>query len=511
MTAKASKKKKVIVIGLDGATFRLIEPWAQAGKLPTFAKLLKEGARGNLRSTIRPESSIAWSSFATGENPGKHGVFGFVVHREDSYSTDITTAKSVKSARLWNIVSDYGKKVVILNVPMTYPPQPVNGCLVSGMLTPSLKSRFTYPDGLAQELLTALGDYVITVHGTHQDKEAFVNEVKYCTEKHKEAALYLMKKCEWDLFAVVFTELDRLQHFLWADMDPSHPRHDPERALPNAILEYHQYLDKILMEILENVEDGSTTVMLISDHGFNGFYKTVHLNTWLRDQELLALHREHSQSGLINLLLQLRSSSALIKVKRALPFLKDVRLSTRSLDGLRFESMIDWQHTKAFYSEVGGIRINLEGREPEGIVKPGLEYESLRENLKETLETVKDPETGLPIFEAVYKREDLYWGPYVKRAPDLIVEPKRDEDDPRKNYALAHNVSTNEQSFLSLSNPRTGNHTLDGIFVAFGEGIRPGVEIKQSSILDLAPTILSTMGLSVPESLDGKVLQEIYA
>jgi predicted AlkP superfamily phosphohydrolase/phosphomutase len=511
MAAKVSKKKKVVVIGLDGATFRLIEPWAKAGKLPTFAQLLKDGVRGNLRSTIRPESSIAWSSFATGENPGKHGVFGFVVHRENSYSTDITTAKNIKSARLWNIVSDHGKKVVVLNVPMTYPPQPVNGCLVSGMLTPSLKSRFTYPDGLAEELLTALGDYVITVHGTHQDKETFVNEVKYCTEKHKEAALYLMKKCEWDLFTVVFTELDRLQHFLWADMDPSHPRHDPERGAPNAILEYHQYLDDVLREILENVVDDSTTVMLISDHGFNGFYKTVHLNTWLRDQALLALRPEYSQTGLLDLLLGLRSSPVLRKAKSALPILKDVRLSTRSLEGLRFEGMIDWQNTQAFYSEVGGIRINLEGREPEGIVRTGSEYESLRQTLQQTLGTVTDPETGLGVFDAIYKREELYWGPYVERAPDLIVEPKRDEDDPRNNYALAHDVSTNDQGFLNLSNLRTGNHTLDGIFIAFGEGIRQDVEIKQSSILDLVPTILFTLGLSVPEGLDGKVLQEIYA
>jgi predicted AlkP superfamily phosphohydrolase/phosphomutase len=510
MAAKASKQKKVIVIGLDGATFRLIEPWAQAGKLPTFAKLLKEGVRGNLRSTIRPESSIAWSSFATGKNPGKHGVFGFVVHRENSYSTDITTAKSIKSARLWNIVSDHGKKVVVLNVPMTYPPQPVNGCLVSGMLTPSLKSRFTYPDGLGQELLTELGDYVITVHGVHHDKESFVNDVKYCTEKHKEAALYLMKKCEWDLFTVVFTELDRLQHFLWADMDPSHPRHDPERAAPNAILEYHQYLDDILREILENVVDDSTTVLIISDHGFNGFYKTVHPNTWLRDQGLLTLRSEYSRSGLKKLLFGLRSSPALAKAKRALPVLRDMRLSTRSLNGLRFESMIDWQNTRAFYSEVGGIRINLEGREPEGIVKPGSEYESLIENLHQTLESAMDPETGSSIFEAVYRREDLYWGPYVKRAPDLIIEPKRDEDDPGKNYALAYDVPTNDQSLLSLSNPRTGNHTLDGIFVASGEGMRRDVEIRGSSILDLAPTILFTMGLSVPEGLDGRVLQEIY-
>jgi predicted AlkP superfamily phosphohydrolase/phosphomutase len=172
--------------------------------------------------------------------------------------------------------------------------------------------------------------------------------------------------------------------------------------------------------------------------------------------------------------------------------------------------MIDWQRTRAFYSEVGGIRINLEGREPEGIVRPGSEYDSLRQTLQETLGTVMDPETGLPVFEAVYKREDLYWGPYVKRAPDLIIEPKRDEDDPGKNYALAHDVPTSDQSLLSLSNPRTGNHTLDGIFVASGKGIRRDVEIKGSSILDLAPTILSTMGLSVPEGLDGKVLQEIY-
>ena len=501
-----------MVIGFDGATFRLIDPWVQAGKLPTFAKVLNGGVRGNLRSTIRPESSIAWTSFATGKNPGKHGVFGFAAHKENSYSTGINSARSIRSARLWGIAGDYNNRVVVLNVPMTYPPQPINGCLVSGMLTPSLKSPFTYPENLAHDLLSAVDGYTITVHDPGHDEAGFIRKVSHCTEKHKEATLYLMDKCEWDLFVVVFTELDRLQHFLWACMDPSHPRHDPQRAGRHgaALLEYHQCLDQILREILERVGD-DTVVMLISDHGFNGFYKTVHLNTWLKDQGLLTLHRDESgKLGLDKLLQGLSSSQPLVRMKKALPFLRDMRISTPSLTNLRFENLVDWQNTRAYYSEIGGIRINLEGREPAGYVKPGAEYESLREDLQRVLTALEDPETGLPIFENVYKREDLYWGPYVERAPDLIVNPTRDDDDPRKNYAVAHNVPTKDMSFLDPSNLRTGNHTLDGIFIAFGDGVHRDVEIDRVSIMDLAPTVLYTMGLPVPEDMDGKILRDIF-
>ena len=197
-------------------------------------------------------------------------------------------------------------------------------------------------------------------------------------------------------------------------------------------------------------------------------------------------------------------------MKKAVPFLKDMRISTPSLTNLRFENLVDWQNTRAYYSEVGGIRINLEGREPAGWVKPGAEYESLREDLQRVLTALEDPETGLPIFENVYKREDLYWGPHVERAPDLIVNPTRDDDDPRKNYAVAHNVPTKDMSFLDPSNLRTGNHTLDGIFIAFGDGVCRDVEIDRVSIMDLAPTVLYTMGLPVPEDMDGKILRDIF-
>lgn len=496
--------RKILVIGLDGATFRLIDPWIAEGKLPNLAAMQSRGSRGSLRSTVRPESSVAWSSFATGVNPGKHGVFGFVSSMPD-YRFRINTSQNVQATRFWQIAGKHSKQVGLLNIPMTYPPETVNGFLVSGMLTPSTHSQFTYPPQLKNELLGTVGDYIISVDDINSGKEAFIKEVQRGTDLRCKAALHLMRSRPWDLMVVVFIALDRLQHFLWSDMDAVHPRHSSNdgRRFGNAILEQYRHLDTMVGELWRQAGD-DTIVILVSDHGFNGFHKTLHVNAWLR-QVGLVHYTATSSTSLENRAEQLRHSQVLRRIKRRLPFIREIKLANL-WQQTEFARHVDWSQTKAFFSAESAIRINLAGREIKGCVSPGREYEELREEIAQQLLTLRDPETGQAPIEAVYRREDLYDGPYLESAPDLVVEPKRHESMAQDNYVLSSALA---DTLFGTINPRSGNHDLEGIFMACGPGIRGGVKLHDARIIDIAPTILHAMGLPIPGDMDGRALVEI--
>lgn len=491
--------ERVIVIGLDGGTFRLLQPWAREGRLPTLARIMEEGTWGTLRTTVRPESSVAWTSFMTGVNPGKHGIFGFARWKGRGYSYGINDSRNIGAPTLWHILSEQGKRVGVLNVPMTYPPSPVKGFLVSGMMTPSLQSPFTFPDDLAQRLLASVGDYVISVDGLGRSAEELLARLNYCTQRRKEALLYLMEEYEWDLLVAVFIAPDRIQHFLWAEMDPHHPRHDPQADdLSEDILKCYAQLDEIIGSLLDVVDD-RTLLFIVSDHGFNGFHKMVNLNAWLEAQNLLAF-RSRLKGRAAPIFFRLRSLPGLRRIKGALPLVGRADLSRSFLPSL--EDSVDWAETKAFFSPEGGIRINLKNREPQGIVEAGSEYEALRGEITEGLLNLRDSETGFPVIDSVYRREDLYRGPYLECAPDLIAEPLRHEEDPGGNFALS---SAPIGPLFDAQTPYTGNHTLDGIFLAWGKGLRHG-PLQGVQIIDLAPTILHALGLSIPRHMDGEVL-----
>lgn len=495
---------KVLVIGLDGATFRLIDPWVAAGELPNLAQIQLTGSRGNLRSTVRPESAVAWSSFATGVNPGRHGVFGFANVQTD-YKVKINTAQSVQAPRFWQIAGQFGKQVGLVNIPMTYPPQPVNGFMVSGMLTPSVQNQFTYPPELRNELLSTLGDYIISVDGIGRNKDDFIQLLRRCTELRAQGALHLMRSRPWDLFVVVFVAPDRLQHFLWSDMDAEHPRHSSEDGarFGQAILEQYRQLDAVVGELWRQSGD-DVMIVLLSDHGFNGFHKTLHLNAWLHQRGLMHYTATPSASHR-NWVSRLQSNPFLRRVKRRLPFIREIQV-VRTWEQAQFIRHVDWSRTRAFFSE-RAIRINLAGREAMGSVQPGQEYDELREQITQQLLTLRDPETGMAPVEAVYRREDLYEGPFLDAAPDLIVEPKRSAPSAADNYVLSTALG---ETMFGANNPRSGNHDLDGIFMAAGPGVRAGVELKGAQIFDIAPTLLYAMGLPIPKAMDGRPLKEVF-
>lgn len=501
---------KVIVIGLDGADWHLLGPWIGNGDLPTLARLMSEGARGDLRSTIRPESSVAWSTFSTGVNPGKHGVFGFAKRSKTDYGYRLANASSVRVRRFWDILGDQGVRVGIINVPFTYPPSEVNGFLVSGMLTPGTDRSFTYPEQLRPRLLRRFDTYRFDVGHSTQDKVQLVDAVRALTDQQRETALFLMQSQAWDFLVVVFTGPDRLQHFLWADLEPQHPRHDPEsaRRWRRALLEHYQGLDSTIAAILENTAS-NTLLMIMSDHGFNGCARTFYINHWLQEQGLLSLkHTRDWRSDASEWLARLGSIHWLRRIKRAI---LPNRWSSVDLQSVVFTQAVNWSDTKAFFGLDGGLTINLQGREPEGIVEPGEAYESLRQRLRGELLTVIDPKTNAPPLADVFFREELYQGRFVAEAPDLILEPQRDNPNPAHNFVLNGSFKRERVGSFGSSAPYAANHALDGILVAWGSGIARGGRLVGARIVDLAPTILAAMGVVTPDYMDGRLLSEMFA
>ena len=498
---------KILVIGIDGAPPDFVFKWAKEGYLPNIKKLMDSGSYGRLCSTIPPHSGPAWSSFMTGVNPGKHGIYDFYRFRQDSRNVDgievITTADR-KMKTLWRILSDYGKKVGIINVPQTYPVERVNGIIVSGFLTPGEHVEFTYPKELKKELLKRF-NYSINlsdaVYNDAENKDMFIKEVLEITEKRWRTTKYLMKKYNWDFFMTVFTESDRIQHFFWKYMDKNHPAYEENERYGSFIKEYYQTLDKYIGNIIRTAGEDTIT-MIMSDHGQKGNYKTFNVNDFLIKIGMLKLKKSKkvktkviSREDIRDLMLRL----GLENIKNRLPQkLKDVVKRKLPSKFIRI-SNCDWERTKAYsFGFGGGIFINLKGRQPYGIVTPE-EYESVVEQIKNELREVRDPENGNPIVEKVYKKEELYSGPYLSDAPDLVFLLKNSYTP--STYIQGRILST-------VKSGRSGNHSLYGILICSGEGISHG-EVK-ANIMDIAPTILHMFGLPIPKYMDGRVLTEIF-
>jgi predicted AlkP superfamily phosphohydrolase/phosphomutase len=518
---------KVLVIGLDGATFDLIEPWVAEGKLPTFARLLEESSFGRLESVPNWNSAAAWTSFMTGKNPGKHGIYYFFEQVPGSYDNRYINGGMRDSQTLWSMLSEAGKTVGVMNVPMTYPAEKVNGFLISGVDAPGVDSEgFSHPPDLINELESAVGSYVpqygIGGYVRTGRIALAVEKLRESIEKRLQAARYLMKWCPWDLFVVVFTETDAVQHLFWAYMDEQCPEHDPEtsRLYADTILNIYQDMDRAVGELMH--EAGDSTTIIMSDHGF-GFelQGPYYLNLWL---EAIGM-QQSSRSGDGSFVSWLRNTlgklltgtirhgyrqadrflSREIK-QRLIRMLPQIRTKVESLEHL---GLVDWSKTKAYSDQARNeIWINLKGRQPLGTVAPGQEYEKVRDQLIRGLYGWRDIKTGEPIVERVDKREDIYTGPHVEKAPDLLVT-WRDVRVSGIRFEGGEILATSLRKSESLKRI-SGGHRKYGIFSITGQNVKQGFSLNEVSILDIAPTILYLMGQPLSRDLDGKVIVDAF-
>jgi len=498
-----------IVLGFDGATFDLILPAVERGELPGFARLMREGAWGPLRSTLPADSPSAWTSFATGVNPGRHGVYGFMARQPDRYGYEIGSSAMMRVPTFWERAGGHCLRVGVVNVPFTYPPRPVNGFLVAGMMTPDLKSPFTHPPELREALLRAFPNYSIS-HGLGRGRgdarQILAHDFASSIATREQAMRWLAERHHPDVLVCVFTIPDRLQHFLWADMDARHPDHDPSapREYAEAIAEAYRRLDGVIVRTLEAADD-DTLVVVLSDHGFEAVARTFYVNAWLAERGLLVLTGGRSEAGLW--------MSRMARLARgALAFLPGSaglreRLRARRLISRAFTRAIDWPRTRAWFGLDRGLWLNVEGRDPSGTVQPAVEYERLRSELIAELESLEDPETRHAVVRRVHRREDVYHGPELSRSPDLIIEPARHAEDPRGRYVLSERLGfRGPAGFVGPSAPISGYHAPEGILMVRGGGVRAGARMTGAEIVDVAPSILAALQVPGGKEMDGKAL-----
>lgn len=515
----ASSKPRVLVLGLDGATWTLLDPLLAQHKLPTLGKLIQNGSRSILRSCIQPSSEQAWSAFATGKQNGKFGLYGFYQRAKNSYALEYINASHRRAATLWRILSERNKKCVVVNVPLTFPVEPINGALVSGLMTPGLESQFTYPHELKSELLRVLGEYIIDVDIERgatdgESLDELAARVKHMSELQTRAFEYLLESNpDWDFGMLVHRAPDTLCHKFWRYQDPTHPLYNAREAAQwgSVISDCFEYLDAFNARILEKFADESTTVIILSDHGFGPLTHAVYLNQYLAQCCILS-YKPQSGNTFSSLLRAgvKRINNPIVGAIKSKVFELLPQVKSNLHYSMAYGNM-DWARTQAYaVGTMGNVYLNVRGREPEGCVNPS-EYEEVRSRVIAAMQALRDPDTQNPIFDFVYRREEIYQGDALEEAPDvigLIDGPYHIAAvDWRGANGKTNSVVEKVGNQLLFVSDTSGQHRMDGILVANGAGISHNASIPSCpNLMDLAPTILQLFGQAIPEDMDGRVV-----
>jgi predicted AlkP superfamily phosphohydrolase/phosphomutase len=389
------------------------------------------------------------------------------------------------------------------------------------MDTPSTKSAFTYPLRLKDEINSVTqGKYQIHQHFggyliNDKRKKQALEEILSVIDLRVHVAEHLMQKYPWDFFMIKFDNPDQVQHYFWKDMNS-----DEKSTFRDAILKVYEHLDSILGKFMK-LMDEDTTLMVISDHGAGPVIgKKIYINEWLRRKGMLYTKdnfdgkKKNIRNRLRKLLMRSLEKLYFRAGKVTSHRLRDrLGISLHAMKARRLSlthSNTDWLRTKAYFGgNLNAIYINLEGRRPYGVVKPGTEYEQVREEIIDGLKALLDPDDGQPVFEHVYKKEEVYHGSLLDEAPDILVVPRNFSD-----YTMGKEILNSDNKPVIASQPSqrgvTGNHRLNGIFLSYGKCIRGGKQIQGAKIIDLFPTIYHVFGLQIPADIDGKPLTSIF-
>lgn len=487
---------KVIGVGLDSATLDIILPLVKDNVLPTFKKLLEEGTYGVLESTVPPITPCAWETAVTGVNPGRHNIFDFFSY-PSNYQVEILTSKDRAALAVWDYLAHFGKKSIIFNYPMGYPPPRIEGIFVSGMNTPGVNTDFTYPLNIKKEILQKIPDYKIDVLGDHLINgrdDLYFAEVMHLTQTHFEAASYLLKKYPWDLALIFFTELDRVHHYFFRDRQ--------------RLEEYYRQLDGLLKKLLTSYN--KATFLIFSDHGTAQLDQDIFIEEYLVEWGLLKLNK--TARGWVAIAV----STFIWNIRKLIYRLRLAQIILKFLPGNVFQLLVklssppqgtvgnvDWTKTKVYFSVPSsqGLRINLQGREEQGVVKKE-DYNLVRDEVTSKLLKLEDPASGSRVIKRVYKREEIYSGPYVENAQDLIVETD-------SMYHLQKGVGRGRFGLASEAGvPKSAEHSKKGMFIFRGQKFTPRSKGKLK-LVDITAYILYILKLPVPVSIEGKINKKI--
>nr|MDO8083040.1 alkaline phosphatase family protein [Candidatus Freyarchaeota archaeon] len=491
---------KVLVIGLDGATWNIILPLVEQGQLPTFRKLMEKGVWGDLQSTYPFTTSPAWKSYSTGKNPGKLGLYSWCGFDIKNLELTVMASDPFRSKEIWDYLGEYGLNSGIINLPLLCPPRRIRGFIVSGFPM-SDSADYTFPKDLKKFLVEEY-DYKInpseiTLNPEYQlaRKEGLALEVEELIRKRFEVTRYLLRSYSPDFIHTTIFYTDAIQHFFWKNMEQR------EERFGGVIEKIWKLIDAEIGKLLDQLEE-DTNIIVMSDHGFVGLKATFSLNRWLWEKGYLNL--SIFNIILTNLWLYNKKTSQIIRqlgldklVRRLIPKEKLMSLQQRILPpevpSPYLIRQVDWSTTKAILVGECGVFLNPE-LDPK-------EYETLRTQLIKEIKMIKDPKTGQNLVTDVKRKEELYNGEHLEFAPDLVVIPN-------EGYRISDSLLRSIWDYSK--NVWSAYHKLQGIFIAHGPDIKEGCNVKDAKIYDLAPTILYTFHVPIPKDIDGRVLTEIF-
>ena len=508
---------RVFVLGLDGATWDLLRPLAESGDLPHLSRLMAGGAHGALESVFPPLSPVAWTGVMTGKNSGKHGVFEFLEHAHNPLVGRVNSSRAIKAELVWEIAGRHGKATVAGGVPMSYPHRKAPGSYLGDFLAPPDAPDFASDPVLLKELEAELGEpyqpWSTAVHDGGNEAGALA-ELTHFLEHHLKAVSFLARRGGWDLFMYDLMATDRIQHELWHAWDPDHlaAKGRDLSAVREGYIEFWRKLDRGVGEIVDALPEG-TAVLLMSDHGFGAIEHYVNFNVWLLQRGDIALQdsfyvkqkkwcydRGVTPAAFYKLMVRLGLARQRVGRFRGKQTSWIERMAESAFLSRRH---IDWSRTKAYaQGNFGQIFVNQKGRQPQGCVAPE-DVRPYLDDLKAALREIPHPETGEPLVEAIYERDELYHGPHAHLGPDLTVVPK----DWRYRTIGLHDFTTN--TVIGPAFGPTGDHRTTGVLIAHGPAFRTGASPEGASLLDVAPTVLHLLGVPVPDDMDGRVLTEI--
>lgn len=477
---------KAFVLGLDGVPSRFLTDWVNEDEFPNFHRVLNEGASGPLRSTTPAVTPLAWPSIATGVWPDKHGIYGFQKLTAD-HTPRMYTNADVQQPPLWEIVSSS----VACNVPMTYPATDIDGTLVAGTMTPTMSDEYTSPPGLSDEIEAEIPDHRISLRwGDYLDRrDAFVDEIEKLVESRRRLLEFLESRVDdWELFFFTVMAPDRLQHLVWDEA---------------VLKDHYRQLDALLGDVLSIVESEGANLFVVSDHGFGPVSKSICVNHLLEANGYLT----RDQNGTRTLLERLGITKSRLKstlntvgidehelIKNHLPRSLVDRVAS-NVPGSHTIYDLDPDETQAIVHGRGNVYVNSSDKFTDGAVPPEA-VEPLKRELKRLFSSYTDPETQRQPLE-VHDGAELF--PTDPASPDLVVEP-----------APEYTINTSLTS-TPIKTPREdADHRKHGIFLSWGPDVRTDPQLEGLSVVDVAPTVLHSLGMPIPERADGRAIEELF-
>lgn len=464
----SSSKKKVFLLGIDGAPPQLVlEEWLEY--LPNLKGMLHHSVYGRMSSTVPPSTIVAWNSMLTGKDPSFFDVYSYTFKDEEN-KTQLTSSKNVKEARLWKRLEKDGKCSIVLNVPLTYPVEKLNGIMISDFLTPEFNDQSVYPLKLKNEIKEKYGkDYIFDVGVglagyKNYDTENMIQKVYEMTEMQLGVAMDFLKKEKWDFFMAVLIGSDRMQHTMWRLFDKTHRRYPGKNQYQTAIRDYYVYLDKKIGEIKKMLDD-DTYFIIASDHGFDKMEGRINLNDWLIKEGYLALTKK-----------------------------------PKSLQKLDFNK-VDWAKTKAYSigAYFGRIYFNRKTRDQVNGILEEEDVHALQQELIQKLSKLKN-DRGEEMDNQFYLPQEVYTGPYLKESPDLYIY--------FDNLRWGVNNDIGNEGFFSQETTKGSDdagHAPVGLFILHHPSLSKR-QLDAIDIIDVLPTVYKLYGLKKPEDLKGKEL-----